>query len=261
VYDVLLVRAPGGDDRDADELRRRGVSVVEDPYLTVAACQDTGASDRAEHVLQAISDSADWLVVTSQAALRALAQLVGDDRLRVSILTGRERGLRFATVGETTANALRFWGAGDVLRPSVSTAAALREELAKDAPATIVAPQGSQAMKGLSGGLRSMGWVVDEVVVYETTTVGHRPVTADRLAAGDFAAVVFRSPTAVRAAASFVPLFPPTTVAVCGGPTTAAEVERLGIGRVAVSSGPTPEEVADTVVEILAGLSSEEERA
>jgi uroporphyrinogen-III synthase len=133
----------------------------------------------------------------------------------------------------------------------VPTAAGLRAELAALPPASVIAPQGNQAMKGLAGGLRDVGWSIDEVVVYETSAVGQRPTSANRLVAGEFGAIVLRSPTAVRAVASFVPRLPEQTVIVCGGPTTAAEAERLGLGTVVISPGPTPETVADTVVAIL----------
>jgi uroporphyrinogen-III synthase len=182
--EVLLVRALGGDDRDAEALRSRAVPFVEDPFLTVAACTDDQATARATHVLDAIAVSADWLVVTSQAALRALSALRGDDALRGAVADGVGRGLRVAAVGPSSAEALKGLGAADVLVPSPSTAAALRDRLAVLPPGSIIAPQGSQAMKGLASGLREHGWTVDEQVVYETTTVTTRPPTADRLAEG-----------------------------------------------------------------------------
>ena len=249
--DVLLVRALGGDDKDAEALRDRGVRPVEDPYLTVRTCVDDGARQRAEHVLTAIAGSADWLVVTSQAALRALADLTSSEQLRLAFAVGAERGIGFATVGEATAAALQELGAGSVLVPAQSTAESLRQELSSRPPGSIIAPQGSQAMKGLAGGLRLRGWQIDEQVLYETSTVPVRPLSADRLSTGDFAVVVLRSPTAVRAVASFVPVLPAGTTLVCGGPTTAAEVERLGLGTVVISAGPTAAAVADTVVDCL----------
>ena len=99
--------------------------------------------------------------------------------------------------------------------------------------------------------MRSLGWTVDEQVVYETTTVPDRPASADRLASGGFGVVVLRSPTAVRAVAGFVGMLPEGTAAVCGGPTTAAAAEAAGIGTVVVSPGPTAAAVADTVLEHL----------
>ena len=249
--DALLVRALGGEDKDAESLRARGVPVVEDPYLVVATCSDDGAEQRAAAVLRAIEADSDWLVVTSRAALRALTDLAGEDRVRSAIRAGRDRGMGFATVGETTGAALELLGAANVLVPSVSTAEALRAELANRRPGSIVAPQGSQAMKGLASGLRSLGWRVDEEVVYETATVPTRPPSVDTLAAGGFGVVVLRSPTAVRAVTGFVGTLPEQTAAVCGGPTTAAAAEAAGIGTVVVSPGPTAAAVADTVLDYL----------
>lgn len=256
--EVLLVRALGGDDRDAEALTSRGIPIVEDPYLTVAACVDDGAADRARHCLAAITDTADWLVVTSQAALRALTQLTGRSAVVDALATGQARGLQVATVGSATQRVLAELGARDVVVPSVSTAAALQGVLATRPAASVIAPQGSQAMKGLAFGLRELGWQVDEQVVYETATVPDRPVSADPLAAGSFAAVVFRSPTALRAVARFVPRLPDSTLVVCGGPTTAAEAERLAIGTVVVSPAPTADAVADTVLAALAAPQEEE---
>ena len=251
VRDALLVRALGGEDKDAESLRARGVSVVEDPYLVVATCADEGAARRAAAVLEAIEADSDWLVVTSRAALRALTDLAGEDRVRAAIRSGSDRGMGFATVGDTTRTALEQLGASDVLVPAVSTAEALRGELAGRPAGSIVAPQGSQAMKGLASGLRSLGWRVDEQVVYETTTVAARPPTADRLSSGGFGVVVLRSPTAVRAVTGFAGTLPEQTAAVCGGPTTAAAARAAGIGTVVVSPGPTAAAVADTVLEYL----------
>jgi uroporphyrinogen-III synthase len=43
---VLLVRAAGGEDRDAEALRALGIEVIEDPYLVVAPCADHDAPAR-----------------------------------------------------------------------------------------------------------------------------------------------------------------------------------------------------------------------
>lgn len=250
--EVLLVRANDADDKDAAELEALGIAYVADPYLTVQPCQDSEASARAAHVLDAIANDADWLVVTSQAALRALTSLRPEPDLSDCLRAGQARGLRVATVGSATSAALMRLGAVDVLVPVESTAQALLQRLLDEPSSTVIAPQGNQAMKGLAGGLREAGWTVDEQVVYETATIANRPATADRLAGGDFACVVLRSPTAARAVAQFVPAVPTSTALICGGPTTAAEVDRIGLGTVRVSDGPSAASVAKAVQECLA---------
>lgn len=256
---VLLVRAVGGEDRDAEALRTLGLDVVEDPYLVVTPCADPTASARATRVLDALRHEADLLLLTSRSAIRALDELVGRDALLAAVEDGRSRGLRGAAVGPSTAATLRELGLDDVLEPEVATSrgllAALRERTVAD-PAGVgraVLPCGAQAMKGLGAGLVADGWQVEEVVVYVTEEVPGVPPSVADLAAGRIPALVLRSPTAVRAVARHVPMLPEGTVPVCGGPTTSAAVaETWGVAHV-VSDGPTADEVARTVAAVLAG--------
>jgi uroporphyrinogen-III synthase len=270
---VLLVRAAGGEDGDAEALRALGCDVVEDPYLVVAPCTDSAAGERAARVLEAVRNDADLLLLTSRSAVRALDALVGRDALVAAVAAGVARGLRGAAVGPTTAALLRELGLDDVLEPEVATSrgllAALRERTARERAdagrsaggrpgragqaGRAVLPCGAQAMKGLGAGLVADGWGVEEVVVYVTEDVPGAPRSVADLRAGSIAALVLRSPTAVRAVARHVPVLPGGTVAVCGGPTTAAEVTAVwGVAPV-VSVGPTAAEVARTVAAVLAG--------
>jgi uroporphyrinogen-III synthase len=262
---VLLVRAVGGEDRDAEALTALGIRIVEDPYLVVAPCADRGAAARAEQVLQALRDEADVLLLTSRAAVRALDALVGRAALREAVAVGVARGLWGAAVGPATAATLRELGVTEVLEPEVATSrgllAALRARPFGVAARRAVLPCGAQAMKGLAAGLVSDGWQVDEVVVYTTEEVAATPSTVADLARGSIAAVVLRSPTAVRAVARHIPDPPRDTLIVCGGPTTAAAAELAWGPRSIVSDGPTPEAVARTVARALAGRADRVGRA
>jgi uroporphyrinogen-III synthase len=257
---VLLVRAAGGEDSDADAIRALGISVIEDPYLVVTPCADEAAVLRADHVLDALRVDADVLLLTSRAALRALDVLVGREAVLAAVATGVERGLRGAAVGPSTADALRGLGITDVLEPDVATSrgllAALRAQTRDGAgsPGRAVLPCGAQAMKGLGSGLSADGWTVDEVVVYTTDEVVGVPKSAAELAAGRIPVLVLRSPTAVRAVARHVPTLPSGVVAVCGGPTTAAAVVTAWHVEPVVSAGPTADAVARSVDEALADL-------
>jgi uroporphyrinogen decarboxylase len=256
---VLLVRARGGEDGDADALQALGLAVIEDPYLVVATCTDDGATARAEAVLDALRSEAELLLLTSRAALRALDALVGREALVAAVRDGKMRGLWGAAVGPSTADALRDLGLADVLEPEVATSrgllAALRERPGDGSARTrrAVLPCGAQAMKGLGAGLVADGWQVDEVVVYVTDEVDAVPQTVPALVAGRIPVVVLRSPTAVRAVARHVPVLPAVTVAVCGGPTTAAAAEDAWGVTPVVSDGPTADAVARTVSGVLAG--------
>jgi uroporphyrinogen-III synthase len=256
---VLLVRAAGGEDRDAEALRALGIDVVEDPYLVVEPCTDATARERAARALDILRREADLLLLTSRSAVRALDALVGRDALLAAVSEGVARGLRGAAVGPSTAATLRELGLDDVLEPAVATSrgllAALRERAVHggDVPGRAVLPSGAQAMKGLGAGLVADGWQVDEIVVYVTESVAGVPASVEDLAAGRIPALVLRSPTAVRAVARHVPDLPAGTVPVCGGPTTAAEVAATWSVAYAVSDGPTADAVARTVAAVLAG--------
>lgn len=257
---VLLVRAAGGEDSDAEAIRALGISVIEDPYLVVTPSADEAAVVRADHVLETLRVDADVLLLTSRAALRALDALVGHDAVLAAVAVGVARGLRGAAVGPSTAEALRALGVADVLEPDVATSrgllAALRAQTRGEvgAPGRAVLPCGAQAMKGLGSGLGADGWDVDEVVVYTTDDIVGMPSSAAELAAGRIPALVLRSPTAVRAVARHVPTLPPGVVAICGGPTTAAAVVTTWHVEPVVSSAPTADAVARSVDGALADL-------
>ncbi len=256
---MLLVRAAGGEDRDAEALRALGLDVIEDPYLVVEPCSDDDAQARAARVLDALRRGADLFLLTSGSAIRALDALVGREALRDSVATGVARGLRGAAVGPSTAATLRELGVTDVLEPEVATSrgllAALRERATRDGEAAgrAVLPCGAQAMKGLGAGLVADGWQVEEVVVYVTEEVAAVPASAVDLAEGRIPVLVLRSPTAVRAVARHVPVLPAGAIPVCGGPTTAAAVVATWSVEPVVSDGPTADEVARTVAAVLAG--------
>jgi uroporphyrinogen-III synthase len=258
---VLLVRAVGGDDRDAEALRALGVDVIEDPYLVVAPSTDEAVAGRAARVLEALRDDVDLLLLTSRAAVRALDVLVGRRALMAAVAAGVARGMRGAAVGPSTAEALRELGVVDVLEPEVATSRGLLRELRERAaqevgsvsPGHALLPCGAQAMKGLGAGLVEDGWQVEEVVVYVTDEVPGVPESVADLAAGRIAALVLRSPTAVRAVARHVPVLPAGTVPVCGGVTTAGVVSATWDVEHVISEGPTADQVARTVVRVLDG--------
>jgi uroporphyrinogen-III synthase len=255
---VLLVRASGGEDRDAEALAALGIQVIEDPYLVVAPCEDHDARRRAALVCTALRDDADVLLLTSGAAVRALDVLIGREALREAIEAGVARGLFGAAVGPSTAELLRELGLLDIVEPEVATSrgllAALRARVAAEGVRGLraVLPCGARAMKGLGAGLVEDGWKVEEVVVYTTEELPGTPSSVAELMAGRIRAVVLRSPTAVRALARHVAVLPAGTVPVCGGPTTAAEATAVWGRRPVVSDGPTADAVARTVAAVLA---------
>lgn len=247
---VLLVRADVGDDRDAPALTQRGMVVVRDPYLRIDPSGDPGAEQRAREVLDEMAQGSDWCVLTSRAALRSLVALTSPHAVATAMVRGSARGLRVIAVGGATAALLREFGASEVSVPEENSAAGVLGLLAGERPGRVVLPRGTLAMGDIAAVLDERGWSTVDRVLYETTTVVERPQTADLLAAGHFSAIVLRSPSAVRAVAHHVPVLPVGTALACGGPSTAAEVRRLGLGDPAVGRGPSADDMADLVAAI-----------
>jgi uroporphyrinogen-III synthase len=244
---VLLIRADGNQD-DAAALAEVGLASVIDPYIRIDKSEDATA---ANGMLDALGhDGPKWLIATSVNAIRCFAELVGAENLRTAIRDATD--LHFAAVGARTAESLRQLGAVEVLTPELADSAALAEELASlGGSPTAIIPSGLLAMKTLPSKLKSAGWQLIQGVVYTTVTVTERPKTAADAIAGDFAAVIFRSPSAARAFLSFVA--EPRMPLVAAGFTTAKVFEDAGLPVASIPSNPTPKSVAAAVKSLMEG--------
>lgn len=246
---VLLIRADGNQD-DAAALAELGIDSVIDPYIRIEKSESTTG---ALAMLAALGEPGPkWLIVTSVNSIRCFADLVGAEVLRQTIATATN--LRFAAVGARTAAVLREFGAVEVLTPNQSDSASLAEELANQSTAagqTAIIPSGLLAMKALPNRLEAAGWRLIQGVVYTTVPVAAAPSSVAAARAGEFSAVIFRSPSAARAFLSFVP--EPTIPLVAAGFTTAKVIEDAGLPVASIPSNPTPKSVAAAVKELLEG--------
>ncbi|MFN8171713.1 MAG: uroporphyrinogen-III synthase [Candidatus Nanopelagicales bacterium] len=242
---VLLVRAEH-DDPDAAALEARRVPVVSDPYLRRVL---RPGGDDVERLLATLTAPAPrtWLVVTSPAAMPALADVVGEQRVAAAVATAVRRECAAAT---EPAQRIRSgpWASSTWLflvrstRPrrvcwSCSTVSR---------PGTVLLPLGGQALRTLPDGLAARGWDVVEAVVYDTEPVAERPASALLLEAGQVAAVVLRSPSAVRARTGHARVSGAVRI-VCAGPTTARAATEAGLRVDAVAASPDPAAVAAVV--------------
>lgn len=250
---VLLIRADGNQD-DAQALTELSIDSVIDPYIRIDRAPD---DSEAQRLLAEISKpGTKWLIATSVNAIRCFEELVGPQVLRAAIAASCD--LKFAAVGERTAQALREIGAAEVLTPELSDSAALAAMLAElgqsdssqGAPTAII-PSGLLAMKTLPNKLETAGWNLIQGVVYTTITVEAEPETATAARANEFGAVIFRSPSAARAFLSFVPN--PQMPLIAAGFTTAKVIQDAGLAVASIPSNPTPKSVAAAVSEILKG--------
>jgi len=243
---VLLIRAHGNEE-DAQALADIGVRSLIDPYLQISAADD---AEQAKTLLSLLTSSPDplWLIATSTNAIDYWAQLIGEELLRQSIVY--RKNLQFAAIGERTSDTLRQYGARQILVPTEATSLALANLLISEHPrGYALIPGGNLAMKDLPTSLSTVGWHPTSAVVYTTKTVMQVPVSAQLLRDQEIAAVLLRSPSAVRALTHFVSS--PKIPLVCAGETTARAVEAQGLTVAAISSGPTPRAVADTLRELL----------
>jgi hydroxymethylbilane synthase len=248
---VLLVRSEGN-DADAESLGQLGVPAVSDPYVQIAARRGGAEAERLATLLResTASGQGTWLVATSPMAVPSWATAVGETGLAQAAAAAAAAGVRAAATGERTASTLRALGFDTVLLPEGSSARALVDALDGEQPARALFPCGNLALRTLPDGLRARGWQVEEAVVYDTAPVADRPASTVLLEAGAFAAVVLRSPSAVRALVSFVPGAFPARV-VCAGETTATAAREAGLQVDAVAASPSSAHVATAVGRVL----------
>lgn len=184
-----------------------------------------------------------WVVFSSVTAARIMAERMAV--LRIGAERWREVGI---VAGPATARALAEHGlrASRVVAPFSARAAlkALAGEVT--AGTRVLLPRAEGGREELASGLRALGALVDEVVVYRTVPVSESPALVRELERG-VDAVLFFSPSAVRGfKAAGGPLG--DTLVACIGETTATEARRVGLAVDVVS----PETTAAGLVGALA---------
>ena len=245
---VLLIRAVSAGDGDSKALIELGFEVTSDAYIDVTPCTDDDATNRVRQLFSSLQQPNAWFILTSAAGIRALNEIAGNEIVAGALQHAYESGVKFAAVGPTSAQALHDLGIAEVLSPeSLHTAAELVELLKTEQVGTAVIPRSAIGSEFLPDTLTRLGWQVVQHTVYETTTVAERPTSASFLAAGDFDAVVVRSPSAARALFEHCGQVPAGTAVVATGPTTAAALEQLGSHVTVVSPGTSSQDIATCV--------------
>ena len=246
---VLLIRAASAGDLDAQALLDLGVDATADPYIDVTPCTDVEAGEEVTELFGALEQPNAWFILTSAAGIRALNEIAGEELVSSTLQQAQERGVKFAAVGPTSAHILQDLGVTDVLSPkTLHTAAELVELLSTETAGTAVIPRSSIGASYLPDSLTQLGWNVVQRTVYETTTVKAAPASASFLKAGDFDAVVVRSPSAARALFEHCGQVPAGTAVIATGPTTAAALQQLGSHVTAISPGTSAQDIAACVV-------------
>lgn len=221
----------------------------------------SGPRDGGKAIARAVSElhGYEWVAFTSANAVDAfLAEL--DDARKLA-------GARLAAVGAATAAALAAAHLVADLVPEVSSAdglvGAIGSPTGDGGNGSVLFCRAEDALPTLAEGLREKGWSVDEVEAYRTVVSGPdqgaTPQAVDRARGAD--AVVFASPSAVRAFVSLVGKGPRPSVAVCIGSTTATEARVAGFDPVFVAQQASDAGLVAAVVEAHAASGSQDERA
>lgn len=243
---VLLIRS-SNNEVDEAALANLGIPSLIDPYIEIKVANDSNEGEGLLSLLEG-SDHPMWLIATSVNALKFWARIVGEDRIRAAVAARAD--LKFAAIGQTTADALSGFGASDVLIPSEATAKSLADQLVSmSSTGHVLVPGGNLAMKSLPSTLLSAGWRVSTAVVYMTSPVEKEPKSAHLIREGEIGAILFRSPSAVRALTHFIPS--PAVPLICAGATTAQALVDQGLVAAAISPKPSALVVASTIYSLL----------
>jgi uroporphyrinogen-III synthase len=187
---VVVTRAAGQSDSLLRELRKRGAEPVLLPLVAFEPPDDVAALDRA------IADARhyDWVLLTSQNALRALQQrcAVHTDSLRKVL-----EGVHIAAVGPATADCAQNAGLAVNYVAERHQGVALAEELAKELKGKkVLLPRSNRANPDLVNVLNRVGAQVKEIVAYKTIRAEQNPQSCESILAG-VDALLFFSPSAV----------------------------------------------------------------
>lgn len=244
---VLLMR-PRRNEDDRAALEDRGLQTIVEPWLEVSAVANEAGAMRLIDLLGAAGTK--WLVVTSLNAVDFWQGQLPAGLLEETIADNPS--IRFAAIGESTARRARELGATEVLLAEEGTSRYVADAIAAEEPAPVILPSGSISMRSIPDALVPKGFVMHEEVFYTTTVVDTPPASALQVHHGGLDAVVVRSPSAARALHQHCPKPHASVALIATGPTTAREMERLGLPVWATSPASSARAVADTVVHALA---------
>lgn len=242
----ILITRPA---HQAGELARRlaaaGAEAVAVPAIRVVAPVSYAEMDRAARKMKTY----EWVVFTSQNAVDALF-----DRLAAVGADGSAlAAAKVAAVGAATAAALERRGVTVALWPDEYTAQSLLRAFSRYPirSVRVLVPQAAEAGEALVEGLRKAGAVVDVAEAYRTEPAYNEADRLQRVLEEGVDAVVFASPSAVRATIELAGMEALRGVAcVCIGPVTARAVRGAGLDVAAVADPHTDEGLVSAVVRL-----------
>ena len=231
---ILVTRAADQSAGLVAALRHEGLEPVVVPAIAVEIDPPGGPLDSAARLLHTF----DWVVITSANGARAL--LVAAERVFTAL-----GAPSLAAIGDATAAVLAREDVGVDFRPSRADGITLAAELPIRPGQEVLLLRGDLAAGELPARLRDRSAMVTDVVAYRTIEgpPPARPILRNATAAGLPQAVLFASGSAARGLVSLAEaegLEVSSIPAICIGPATAREAERLGFRVLATS--PTPDD-------------------
>ena len=240
---VVVTRASSQATGLRDALGALGAEVLEVPALRIEAMNPSPLPAAVRRL-----GEYDWLIVTSQNAVRALWEALRSAELDARTLART----RIACVGRSTGEALLACGlAADVVPRRFVAEAVLEAMAARDdvhgARVLYVAAEGARTV--LPDGLRALGCLVDVVPAYRTVPDGADAVELRESLAGDRVHVAtFASASAVRGYVDAVGAeLARRAPAVSIGPVTSAAIRSAGIPLIAEAHESTIEALVAAV--------------
>lgn len=227
----------------AEALRARGAEVWIRPAIRRAPPSDPGPLRAAVEGL--LAGGYDGVLCTSPAAVAALRRLVGETPFPASL---------FGAVGPATEAALVEWKKGPIVVGPRHDGRSLAEALVDRMEMrglTFLQPRAEEGREELAQGLGAAGARVDVVAAYRTLPATDEALVSLResLEEGELDAVIFASPSAVRATAGAMGgslrNLAPRAVAI--GETTAGALREAGAPRVVAAAEATDEALIEAV--------------
>jgi uroporphyrinogen-III synthase len=238
---VVVTRPAAQAGALAARLRARGAEPVLCPAIRILPPSDRAPLDAA---LAGLS-SFDWIICTSANAVEAIA---------AALRAAPTLHARIAAVGPATRAALRDLGCTEVFVPTLHTADVLSTELPVTDGARVFWPRGDLADDAPRATLASRGAHVESPVAYRTEPdPALQDVVADARR-GAIDAVIFTSPSTVRAFASAfgdAALLRAIPVA-CIGPITGTAARTAGFTRIAAAATPDDDALCAALDALLA---------
>ena len=162
---ILITRPRAQADDFAEKLRKAGFEPIFFPVIEIQPIENNISLERALAKLECY----DWVVFTSVNAVDVVF-----DR-HSPLLSGRKNGVKFATIGPKTAEALQARGVAPDFVPDEYVAESILPGLGDLRSKWVLLPRAEIARKALPEAICEAGGVPHEIAVYKTL-----PVQADQ---------------------------------------------------------------------------------